>query len=158
MWWLWNTVSACGACADVREVFDLFDFWDGRDGLVDGFKLGDFLRCCGLNPTVGVVNESGGTKKLGICPVSCAVKIDYMFRWLYLSADERTAPAETVAFRALINVDLGWLGGAVACDSRGHGSTLDHRAVGSSCKLAAYTQSLNEAWRFEQLTTAISAT
>ena len=51
--------------ADVREVFDLFDFWDGRDGLVDGFKLGDFLRCCGLNPTVGVVNESGGTKKLG---------------------------------------------------------------------------------------------
>jgi len=52
--------------ADVREVFDLFDFWDGRDGLVDGFKLGDFLRCCGLNPTCTLVIENGGTKKLGI--------------------------------------------------------------------------------------------
>jgi len=49
-------------------VFDLFDFWDGRDGLVDGFKLGDFLRCCGLNPTQTLVAESGGTKKLGIQP------------------------------------------------------------------------------------------
>ena len=47
-------------------MFDLFDFWDGRDGLVDGFKLGDFLRCCGLNPTNALVMESGGTKKLGI--------------------------------------------------------------------------------------------
>jgi len=47
-------------------VFDLFDFWDGRDGLVDGFKLGDFLRCCGLNPTCALVIENGGTKKLGI--------------------------------------------------------------------------------------------
>jgi len=51
--------------SDVREVFDLFDFWDGRDGLVDGFKLGDFLRCCGLNPTQTLVMENGGTKKLG---------------------------------------------------------------------------------------------
>jgi len=51
--------------SDVREVFDLFDFWDGRDGLVDGFKLGDFLRCCGLNPTCALVMENGGTKKLG---------------------------------------------------------------------------------------------
>jgi len=50
---------------DVREVFDLFDFWDGRDGLVDGFKVGDFLRCCGLNPTQAQVIGSGGTKKLG---------------------------------------------------------------------------------------------
>ena len=50
---------------DVREVFDLFDFWDGRDGLVDGFKVGDFLRCCGLNPTQAHVFGNGGTKKLG---------------------------------------------------------------------------------------------
>lgn len=50
---------------DVREVFDLFDFWDGRDGLVDGFKVGDFLRCCGLNPTNAIVMANGGTKKLG---------------------------------------------------------------------------------------------
>jgi Ca2+-binding EF-hand superfamily protein len=50
---------------DVREVFDLFDFWDGRDGLVDGFKVGDFLRCCGLNPTQHMVSENGGTNKLG---------------------------------------------------------------------------------------------
>jgi Ca2+-binding EF-hand superfamily protein len=50
---------------DVREVFDLFDFWDGRDGMVDGFKVGDFLRCCGLNPTNAIVNANGGTGKLG---------------------------------------------------------------------------------------------
>jgi len=50
---------------DVREVFDLFDFWDGRDGMVDGFKVGDFLRCCGLNPTQTMVMENGGTSKLG---------------------------------------------------------------------------------------------
>jgi len=51
--------------ADVRDVFDLFDFWDGRDGLVDGFKVGDFLRCCGLNPTQSQVFTNGGMKKLG---------------------------------------------------------------------------------------------
>jgi len=50
---------------DVREVFDLFDFWDGRDGMVDGAKVGDFLRCCGLNPTNAQVLAHGGTKKLG---------------------------------------------------------------------------------------------
>lgn len=50
---------------DVREVFDLFDFWDGRDGLVDGAKLGDFLRCCGLNPTTAQVIAHGGTQKFG---------------------------------------------------------------------------------------------
>ena len=51
---------------DVRDVFDLFDFWDGRDGLVDGFKVGDFLRCCGLNPTLAQVFSNGGMKKLGM--------------------------------------------------------------------------------------------
>lgn len=50
---------------DVREVFDLFDFWDGRDGLVDGFKIGDVLRCIGLNPTNKLILSNGGTKKLG---------------------------------------------------------------------------------------------
>jgi len=50
---------------DVREVFDLFDFWDGRDGMVDGAKVADFLRCCGLNPTNALVEKNGGTKKLG---------------------------------------------------------------------------------------------
>jgi myosin light chain 6 len=49
----------------VREVFDLFDFWDGRDGFVDGAKVGDVLRCCGLNPTNEVVLKHGGTKKMG---------------------------------------------------------------------------------------------
>lgn len=51
--------------SDVREVFDLFDFWDGRDGLVDGIKVADLLRCIGLNPTNAVVNKNGGTKKAG---------------------------------------------------------------------------------------------
>ena len=50
---------------DVREVFDLFDFWDGRDGMVDGAKVADFLRCCGLNPTNTLVSKNGGTEKLG---------------------------------------------------------------------------------------------
>lgn len=50
---------------DVREVFDLFDFWDGRDGLVDGAKIGDVMRCIGLNPTNKQILENGGTKKFG---------------------------------------------------------------------------------------------
>jgi len=50
---------------DVKEVFDLFDFWDGRDGLVDGVKIGDLLRCCGLNPTNAIVNQNGGCEKEG---------------------------------------------------------------------------------------------
>lgn len=50
---------------DLREVFDLFDFWDGRDGLIDAVKVGDLLRCCGLNPTQKVVLKHGGTKKEG---------------------------------------------------------------------------------------------
>lgn len=50
---------------DVREVFDLFDFWDGRDGLVDGAKIGDVMRCIGLSPTNKMILDNGGTKKFG---------------------------------------------------------------------------------------------
>jgi len=50
---------------DVREVFDLFDFWDGRDGLVDAAKVGDFLRCTGLNPSEETAVKNGGCEKLG---------------------------------------------------------------------------------------------
>ncbi|KAI0239264.1 Myosin essential light chain, striated adductor muscle [Lamellibrachia satsuma] len=50
---------------DVQEVFDLFDFWDGRDGLVDGAKIGDLLRCTGLNPTNELVLKNGGCSKFG---------------------------------------------------------------------------------------------
>ncbi|XP_069103590.1 myosin, essential light chain, adductor muscle-like [Argopecten irradians] len=50
---------------DMKDVFDLFDFWDGRDGLIDAFKVGDLLRCCGLNPTDTLVRKTGGTKKMG---------------------------------------------------------------------------------------------
>jgi len=46
-------------------VFDLFDFWDGRDGLVDGTKIGDVMRCMGLNPTAKQILDNGGTKKIG---------------------------------------------------------------------------------------------
>ena len=52
-------------CSDVKDVFDLFDFWDGRDGLVDGAKIGDVMRCIGLNPTNKQILENGGTKKFG---------------------------------------------------------------------------------------------
>lgn len=58
--------------ADVKEVFDLFDFWDGRDGLVDGAKLADFLYACGMNPTQAIVKANGGTEKLGWYIVACA--------------------------------------------------------------------------------------
>lgn len=50
---------------DVREIFDLFDFWDGRDGEVDGAKIGDLLRCSGLNPTNENVKKNGGCEKFG---------------------------------------------------------------------------------------------
>ena len=49
----------------MKEVFDLFDFWDGRDGLVDGLKVGDLLRCIGLSPTKALIKKNGGTEKLG---------------------------------------------------------------------------------------------
>ena len=52
--------------ADVQEVFDLFDFWDGRDGLVDAAKIGDLLRCSGLNPTNEHVLKNGGCSKFGL--------------------------------------------------------------------------------------------
>jgi len=54
-----------GEIEDIKEVFDLFDFWDGRDGLVDACKVGEFLRCCGMNPTNENVDKNGGTKKMG---------------------------------------------------------------------------------------------
>lgn len=49
----------------MKEVFDLFDFWDGRDGLIDAVKVGDLLRCCGLNPTNALIYKNGGTKRSG---------------------------------------------------------------------------------------------
>jgi len=54
-----------GEIEDIKEVFDLFDFWDGRDGEVDAFKVGDVMRCLGMNPTIELVLKHGGTKKLG---------------------------------------------------------------------------------------------
>ncbi len=52
--------------SDIREVFDLFDFWDGRDGLVDAAKVGDLLRCIGLNPTNALIKKNGGAEKFGM--------------------------------------------------------------------------------------------
>ena len=60
-------------------MFDLFDYWDGRDGMVDGAKVGDFLRCCGLNPTNAQVLANGGTKKLG--PYICFKGSAEYFQW-----------------------------------------------------------------------------
>ncbi len=51
-------------------MFDLFDFWDGRDGLVDAAKIGDLLRCTGLNPTNALIKRHGGTEKFGMCLTS----------------------------------------------------------------------------------------
>ncbi len=64
------TVCRCVMCmmivSDIREVFDLFDFWDGRDGLVDAAKVGDLLRCIGLNPTNALIKKNGGAEKFGM--------------------------------------------------------------------------------------------
>jgi len=54
-----------GEIEDVREVFDLFDFWDGRDGMVDAIKVGDLLRCVGMNPTIEVTVRHGASVKTG---------------------------------------------------------------------------------------------
>ncbi|CAH8614066.1 unnamed protein product [Dicrocoelium dendriticum] len=50
---------------DIREVFDLFDFWDGRDSLIDAVKVGDLLRCSGINPTIALTVKHGATLKKG---------------------------------------------------------------------------------------------
>ncbi|KAF7258982.1 Myosin essential light chain striated adductor muscle [Paragonimus skrjabini miyazakii] len=50
---------------DIREVFDLFDFWDGRDGMIDAVKVGDLLRCSGINPTIALTVKHGATTKQG---------------------------------------------------------------------------------------------
>jgi len=69
--------------SDVRDVFDLFDFWDGRDGMVDGAKLGDVMRCIGLNPTNKLILENGGSNKLGLL----ALKIFVCYYELMICAD-----------------------------------------------------------------------
>ncbi len=61
-------------------MFDLFDFWDGRDGFVDGAKVGDLLRCCGLNPTNTIVNKNGGTKKFGMTTYTCSLVAPSFFQ------------------------------------------------------------------------------
>jgi len=50
---------------EITDVFELFDFWDGRDGEVDGFKVGSMLYCLGFNPTQEQIKGYGGTEKLG---------------------------------------------------------------------------------------------
>lgn len=51
--------------SEAKEVFELFDFWDGRDAEVDASKIGDVIRCVGLNPTLEIVRKNGGTDKMG---------------------------------------------------------------------------------------------
>ena len=77
---------------EVQEVFDLFDFWDGRDSMVDGVKVGDFLRCCGLNPTQALVLSNGGTANVGTC-WNCIV-IDGSIQYDICQALERLAQHE----------------------------------------------------------------
>ena len=60
----WWPLDVCCE-TEVQDVFDLFDFWDGRDSMVDAYKVGDFLRCCGLNPTQALVLANGGSATVG---------------------------------------------------------------------------------------------
>lgn len=77
----------------MKEVFDLFDFWDGRDGLIDAVKVGDLLRCCGLNPTNALIYKNGGTKKSGnlrtVVHEGCWAKDSYLslIQWSIPYAD-----------------------------------------------------------------------
>jgi len=80
----------CGVLlsSDVRDVFDLFDFWDGRDGMVDGAKIGDVMRCIGLNPTNKIILDNGGCKKLGLRhPIVITVIIMIRTRTMMTSDD-----------------------------------------------------------------------
>jgi len=99
----------------VKDVFDLFDFWDGRDGLVDGAKIGDVMRCIGLNPTNKQILENGGTKKFGqlihwrhiIClPNAKQIKQRRMF----LDAFSRTWITDDVKFISKLLTAGAWIG------------------------------------------------
>jgi len=50
---------------EIKDCFSCFDFWDGLKGTVDGTHLADLLRCSGLNPTIKLVMDNGGSKKKG---------------------------------------------------------------------------------------------
>lgn len=60
-----NSRFSVWCISEAKEVFELFDFWDGRDGEVDAFKIGDVIRCVGLNPTIEIVKKNGATDKMG---------------------------------------------------------------------------------------------
>lgn len=47
----------------IRFAFDVYDF--KGDGKVDGFYIGDLLRACNLNPTLGTIDKLGGQKEKG---------------------------------------------------------------------------------------------
>lgn len=47
----------------IRFAFDVYDF--KGDGKVDGFYIGDLLRACNLNPTLGTIDELGGQAEKG---------------------------------------------------------------------------------------------
>lgn len=57
-------------------MFELFDFWDGRDAEVDASKIGDVIRCVGLNPTLEIVRKNGGTDKMGKSFIGWHVKLN----------------------------------------------------------------------------------
>jgi len=49
---------------DVEKIKFAFDVYDFKgDGRVDGFYIGDLLRACNLNPTLGTIAELGGEKE-----------------------------------------------------------------------------------------------
>ncbi len=72
---------------DVREIFDLFDFWDGRDGEVDAAKIGDVLRCAGLNPTNESVMKNGGCEKFGLYKICLGARnfVWSLQKWIWKS-------------------------------------------------------------------------
>ena len=48
---------------EIRFAFDVYDF--KGDGKVDGFYIGDLLRACNLNPTLGTIEKLGGQQEKG---------------------------------------------------------------------------------------------
>jgi len=47
----------------IKFAFDVYDF--KGDGKVDAFYIGDLLRACNLNPTLGTIEKVGAQKEKG---------------------------------------------------------------------------------------------
>jgi len=155
----------CVAYSEVQDVFDLFDFWDGRDSMVDGVKVGDFLRCCGLNPTQALVLANGGTANVGTCTGnivrnSCSPTNPLSLKKLLIVCYSCASPTSSLIFVSHILICL-----FPTCHSSELASfstilTINHFFILSfSCNLTTFSFSripVKHLTLFEELTSRVS--